>query len=61
MSYIKKKEYEIIPKECFKVVHNCYGCRGAWNVQKQCKERDGTGEDCDRRCFIGDSFCQKIL
>lgn len=26
MSYIKKKEYEIIPKECFKVVHNCSGC-----------------------------------
>lgn len=26
MSYLKKKEYEIIPKECFKVVHNCSGC-----------------------------------
>ena len=26
MSYLKKKEYNIIPKECFKVVHNCSGC-----------------------------------
>ena len=26
MSYLKKIEYEIVPKECFKVTRNCSGC-----------------------------------
>lgn len=26
MSYLKKIEYEIVPKECFKVIRNCSGC-----------------------------------
>ena len=26
MSYLRKIEYEIVPKECFKVIRNCGGC-----------------------------------